>query len=209
LFFISCCLNNTVGSGITDAINTNATPILGDTLMAEVYLGQIMVTGFGFPQRGFAACNGQLMPINQNAALFSLLGTMYGGDGRTTFALPNLQGTTPISSGPSVDPAWQPSPYTQGQPTGVESVTLLQTQLPFHSHSANASTTAGTVKNPTSALYGGSGAEAIYAQAAGPQATLAPQTLSNTGGNGAHDNMQPFRVLNFNIALSGIFPSRS
>jgi len=177
--------------------------------MAEFYLGQIMVTGFAFPQRGFAACNGQLMPINQNAALFSLLGTMYGGNGQTTFALPNLQGSTPLHAGPSVDPAWQPSPYTQGQFTGVESVTLLPPQLPSHTHLANASTTAGTVKNPTNTLYGGSGGEAIYAQAAGPQATLAPQTLSNTGGTGPHANMQPFRVLNFNIALTGIFPSRS
>ncbi len=177
--------------------------------MAEFYLGQIMVTGFGFAPRGFAACNGQLMPISQNSALFSLLGTMYGGDGRTTFALPNLQSATPIHAGQSVDPSWQPSPYVQGAPSGVESVTLLQNQIPAHSHQANANTTAGTVRNPTNALYGGSGSEAIYAQAAGPQATLAPQTLSNTGGGGPHENMQPFRVLNFNIALTGIFPSRS
>lgn len=177
--------------------------------MAEVYLGQVMITGFGFPQRGFALCNGQLMPINQNAALFSLLGTMYGGNGQTTFALPNLQGATPIHAGPSADPGWQPTPYTQGGPVGVENVTLLQNQMPAHSHLANASITAGTVKNPTGALYGGSGSEAIYAASAGPQVTLAPQTIVNTGGNGAHNNMQPFRVLNFNIALNGIFPSRS
>lgn len=177
--------------------------------MAEVYLGQIMLSGFGFAPRGFASCNGQLLPINQNAALFSLLGTMYGGNGQTTFALPNLQGSTPIHAWPSADPAWQPSPYTQGQLAGTESVTLQQSQLPRHSHAANASTTAGSLKNPANALYGGSGSEAVYANTAGPQVTLAPQTLSNSGGNGPHENMQPFRVLNFSIALSGIFPSRS
>ncbi|AIY41595.1 Microcystin dependent protein [Collimonas arenae] len=168
-----------------------------------------MLTGFNFAPRGFALCNGQLLPINQNAALFSLLGVMYGGNGQTTFALPNLQGRAPLHTGPSVDPAWQPSPYVQGQPTGVETVTLLQSQMPQHNHLANASTTAGSVKNPTNALYGGSGSEAIYATAAGPQVTLAPSTLSSSGGSGPHQNMQPCLVLNFNIALTGIFPSRN
>jgi len=177
--------------------------------MAECYVGQIMLSGFGFAPRGFALCNGQLLPINQNQALFSLLGTMYGGDGRVNFALPNLQGSTPIHTGPSVDPSWQPSTYTQGQPLGQESVTLLQTQLPSHTHVPNGTTTAGAVKNPTNTLYGGSGTEAIYAQTNGTQAVLAPQTLAATGGSGPHENMQPFRVLNFSIALSGVFPSRS
>ncbi|MEO6920604.1 MAG: tail fiber protein [Collimonas sp.] len=176
--------------------------------MAEVYLGQVMLTGFGFAQRGFALCNGQLLPINQNTALFSLLGTQYGGNGQTNFALPNLQGSVPLHAGGSADPNWQPTPYTQGQFTGVESVTVQQQQLPQHTHLPNASSTAGTVKNPTNALFGGSGAEAIYAQA-GPQVTLAPQTLGLSGSSGAHQNMQPYRVLNFNIALTGIFPSRS
>lgn len=177
--------------------------------MAEYYVGQIMLSGFNFAPRGFAACNGQIMPISQNQALFALLGVMYGGNGQTTFALPNLQGRTPIHAGGSADPNWQPTPYTQGQPLGVESVTLQPGQLPLHNHLANGTTTAGSIRNPTNTLYGNSGAEAIYAQSAGPQVTLAPQTVAPVGGNGTHQNMQPFRVLNFSIALSGIFPPRS
>jgi microcystin-dependent protein len=177
--------------------------------MAECYMGQIMVSGFGFAPSGFAACNGQLMPINQNQALFALLGIMYGGNGTTNFALPDLRGCTPINAGPSVDPAWQPSPYTQGQMTGSESVTLQTAQLPLHSHLANATTTAGSARNPTNALYGNSNTEAIYAPATGPQVPLALQTLSTVGGGSPHNNMQPFRVLNFNMALTGIWPSRS
>ncbi|AMO95458.1 phage Tail Collar domain protein [Collimonas fungivorans] len=177
--------------------------------MAEYYVGQIMLSGFNFAPRGFAACNGQLMPISQNQALFSLLGTMYGGNGQTTFALPNLQGSTPVHAGSSADPNWQPAPYIQGQLAGVENVTLQPGQLPVHNHLANATTTAGSIKNPTNTLYGGSGTEALYGQAAGPQVTLAPQTVASVGGNGAHNNMQPFRVLNFSIALSGVFPPRN
>ncbi|WP_426702275.1 phage tail protein [Rhodanobacter sp. Col0626] len=177
--------------------------------MADVYLGQIMLAGFGFPPRGFAACNGQLLPISQNQALFALLGVQYGGDGVASFALPNLQCRTPVGAGSSADPNWQPAPYVQGEPGGNENVTLLGANLPPHLHSAQVSTTAGTAKNPTGTLYAGSGSEQIYAAASGPQVPLNPQTLALTGGNQPHQNMQPFRVLNFNIALSGIFPSRS
>lgn len=177
--------------------------------MAECFVGQIMMSGYGFAPRGFAACNGQLMPIMQNQALFALLGTMYGGNGTQTFCLPNLQGRTPVHAGPSADPSWQPTPYVQGQPAGVESVALQLAQLPLHNHLANASTTAGTARNATNTLYGGSGSEAIYAQAAGPQVALSPQTVANSGGGAPHDNMQPFRVLNFSIALTGVFPSRN
>lgn len=177
--------------------------------MAECYVGQIMLSGFSFAPRGFAACNGQLLPINQNQALFSLLGTMYGGDGRATFALPNLQGSTPVHAGASADPVWQPTPYTQGEHAGAETVTLQAGQLPPHYHLANTSNAAGSIKNPTNALYGGSGTEAIYAQAAGPQVILAAQTVTASGGGSPHGNVQPFRVLNFNIALTGIWPSRS
>ena len=176
--------------------------------MADVYLGQIMMSGFNFAPRGFAACNGQLLPITQNQALFALLGTAYGGNGTTTFALPNLQGSTPVGAGNSADGSWQPSPYPIGARAGAEAITLTLTQIPAHTHALNASTTPGTTKNPTNTLYGGSGAEAIYGSA-GPQVTLNSQTLAQTGGNQAHNNMQPFQVLNFNIALSGIFPSRN
>lgn len=176
--------------------------------MADVYLGQIMMSGFGFAPRGFAACNGQLLPIAQNQALFSLLGTYYGGNGTTTFALPNLQGTTPVGAGNSADGSWQPSAYPIGTRAGAEAITLTLSQIPPHTHALNASTAPGTTKNPTNTLYGGSGAEAIYGTA-GPQVPLNNQTLAQTGGNLAHNNMQPFQVLNFNIALSGVYPSRN
>lgn len=177
--------------------------------MATVYLGQIMLTGFGFAPRGYAACNGQLLPINQNAALFSLLGTQYGGNGTTNFALPNLQSSAPVGAGNSVDPNWQPPTYVQGENGGVENVTLQSQNLPTHSHMAQGTTTAGTVKNPHNTLYGGSGSEAIYAADSGAKVAMSPQTLATAGGNTPHTNMQPFLVVNFNIALTGIFPSRS
>ncbi len=176
--------------------------------MAECYIGQIMLSGFGIVPQGFAACNGQLLPINQNQALFSLLGTRYGGDGKTTFALPNLQGCTPVHTGPSVDPNWQPAPYSQGETAGVENVTLQLNQLAQHNHLATAFTGPGAVKNPTNALYASSGTEAIYTTPA-TAATLSTETLSSSGGGASHNNMQPFRVLNFNIALTGIFPTRN
>jgi microcystin-dependent protein len=175
--------------------------------MTDYYLGQVMLAGFGFAPRGFAVCNGQLMAISQNNALFSLLGTQFGGDGRTTFALPNLQSRTPVGTGASVDPAWQPTPYTMGEAAGVESVTVLTPQMPVHSHPLNASTTTGTVRAPTNALYGVSGTESFYAANAHPVA-LAPSMVGLSGGNVPHDNIQPLNVLGFTIALSGIYPSR-
>jgi microcystin-dependent protein len=176
--------------------------------MSNYYLGQVMLAGFGFAPKGFAQCNGQLMAIAQNNALFSLLGIQFGGDGRTTFALPNLQSRTPVGTGSSVDPAWQPAPYVMGQLAGVESVTVLTSQMPAHTHPLNASTTAGTVRAPTNALYGGSGAESFYAANTHP-VPLAPSLVGPSGGNTAHDNMQPLSVLGFNIALTGIYPSRA
>lgn len=175
--------------------------------MSNYFLGQIMLAGFDFAPKGFAACTGQLLPIAQNQALFSLLGIQYGGNGTVTFGLPDLRGRVPVGSGASVDSAWQPPPYTIGTIAGVETVTLLTTQMPVHSHAFAATTTAGTVKAPTNALYGGSGAESFYAANAHP-VPLAPSMLGLTGGNGAHANVQPLSVLGFNIAMSGIYPSR-
>lgn len=175
--------------------------------MSNYYLGQIMLAGFNFAPRGFAQCNGQLLPISQNSALFSLLGVQFGGNGTVTFGLPDLRSRTPVGAGSSVDPAWQPPVYTVGMAAGVESVTLLQTAMPMHSHPLNATTTAGSVKSPTGALYGGSGTESFYAANAHPT-PLAPPMVGPNGGNAAHNNIQPLSVLGFNIALSGIFPSR-
>lgn len=175
--------------------------------MSDYYLGQIMLAGFGFAPRFFSSCNGQLLPVSQNQALFSLLGTQYGGNGSATFGLPDLRGRVPVGAGPSMDPAWQPPAYALGEMAGVEAVSLLVTQMPAHSHPFTASTTPGTVKGPTNAVYGGFGAEAAYAPPAHP-VPLAASTLSVNGGNQPHPNIQPLNVLGFNIALSGIFPTR-
>jgi len=175
--------------------------------MTEVYLGQIMMTGFGFAQKGFAFCNGSLISIAQNQALFSLLGTAYGGNGTTNFALPNLQSRTPVGFGQSVDPGWNPAPYAWGETGGVENVTLLVSQLPAHNHVGNATTTAGAGRSPDGALYGAT-TNAIYAAPNGRVVPLAPATVTYAGGNQSHPNIQPYQAINYNIAMSGIFPSR-
>jgi microcystin-dependent protein len=176
--------------------------------MAEYYLGQIMMSGYAFAPRYFALCNGQILSIAQNQALFSLLGTYYGGNGTTTFALPNLQGRTPVSAGSSADPSWQPSPYNIGETGGVETVTLLSTQLPNHTHQGTGTTSDGKVRNPTGALFGKNSVP-LYAQKPGAQIPLSPQTVASAGGGQAHANMQPYSVINFCIALSGVYPSRN
>ncbi|MGS0743926.1 phage tail protein [Glaciimonas sp. GG7] len=177
--------------------------------MSDSYLGQIMLSGFSFAPRGFAACNGQILPIMQYQALYSLLGVMYGGDGKTTFGLPDLRGRTPVSSGKSVDTNWQPTVYGEGNMVGVENVTLAQAQLPTHSHAANASTVTTVGRNPTNHFYSTSNSSPLYAPATGPQVVMASATIGNIGGGGSHNNMQPFQVVNFSICLSGIYPSRS
>jgi len=176
--------------------------------MSEFFLGQIMLTAFNFPPRGFALCNGQLMAINQNQALFSLLGTQYGGDGITTFALPDLRGRAPVGAGSSVDPSWQPSPYVQGEMGGVESVTLTQAEIPPHIHQFQGTSAAGTSRNPSGKLYG-TDTLALYAPSTGAQVPLNSTTLANAGSSGPHENMQPFKVINYCMALTGIFPSRN
>lgn len=177
--------------------------------MSEVFVGQIMMAGFSFAPRNFAQCNGQLLPISQNQALYSLLGTQYGGDGRVSFALPDLRGRVPVGSGSSADPAWQPSRYDQGQAGGAESVTLLGNQLPSHTHAMLGTNAAGTLKVPTENLYGHATGEALFGPSGGTQAVLAAQTLGMSGGGEPHANMQPYKVINFAIALTGIFPSRN
>lgn len=176
--------------------------------MSTVFLGQIMLAGFQFAPKGFALCNGQLLGVSQNQALFSLLGTYYGGDGIRTFGLPNMQSRTPVGFGSSVDSAWQPSPYAIGEAAGVENVTLLQQQLPQHLHTATGTTSSGTGRNPDNALYGTNTVN-IYGPSAGAQVVLSGQTVTPAGSSQPHDNMQPYDVINYNIALSGIFPSRN
>ncbi|UHQ25055.1 tail fiber protein [Lysobacter sp. 5GHs7-4] len=174
--------------------------------MTEVFLGQIMLTGFPFAPKGFALCNGQLLAIAQNQALFSLLGTMYGGNGTTNFALPNMQSRTPTGAGNSVDPGWNPTPYTQGETGGVENVTLLTSQMPGHNHLVNGTNVAGALRNPTSGLYGTNSTN-IFGPGTGALVPL--QGVGPAGGNQPHPNMQPYTVINFVIALAGIYPSRN
>lgn len=170
--------------------------------MTEPYLGELRCFGFNFAPRGWAQCQGQLLSIAQNSALFSLLGTMYGGNGQTTFGLPDLRGRSAISSGqgPGL------SSYEQGEVAGAESVTLTAQQVAAHVHGVAAATDA-TAKNPSGALPGFTASEASYSATA--SVVMNPgMVLPNTGGQ-PHENRPPFLVLNWCIALEGIFPSRS
>lgn len=176
--------------------------------MSEFFIGQIMMTGFNFAPRFWALCNGQLLPINQNQALFSLLGTQYGGNGTTNFALPDLRSRTPIGYASSVDPGWQPPGVQIGQASGVENVTLLSTNLPSHTHQLNATSSNGTTRNPNNAIYASSSVP-LFSGSSGPAVPLNQATVSPNGGNQPHPNLQPYSVINFCIALSGIFPSRN
>jgi microcystin-dependent protein len=166
--------------------------------MAEPFLSEIRIMSFGFPPKGWAFCNGQLLPINQNQALFSLLGTTYGGDGRVNFALPNLQGRASMSMG---------SGHTLGERAGEQAHTLSIAEIPAHVHTVAVSSAAtGGNANPTGRFLGGG--NNVY-HAAASLTSLNPATIAPTGGSQAHLNMQPFLVLNFCIALQGIFPSQN
>ena len=166
--------------------------------MSEPFLSEVKIMSFNFPPKGWALCNGQFLPINQNQALFSLLGTTYGGNGQTTFALPNLQARVPIhmSSG-----------HTLGEAAGSTSVTLNITQLPAHTHAVQATNNAATSDDATNNVLGQAG-QNLYTAYSSPVA-MASAAISTVGGNLAHDNMMPYLVLSFCIALQGIFPSRN
>jgi microcystin-dependent protein len=172
--------------------------------MSEPFIGEIRMFGFQFPPRGHAFCNGQLAVINQNAALFSILGTTYGGNGTTTFGLPDLRGRTPNhwGQGPGL-----PN-YSLGQVGGEESHTLLAAEMPSHTHTVVASSNAADLSVPTGNFFA-SGGQSVYNTTAALDSNLAPSAVSIYGSGGAHENMQPFLVLNFCIALVGIFPTRN
>jgi microcystin-dependent protein len=171
----------------------------------NTYVGQIRMGGFTFAPVGFLACNGQLLPISQYEALFSLLGTTYGGDGVSTFALPDLRGRAPLHQGTGPG---QPN-YTLGQVSGTETVTLIGQQLPVHTHPAGAGGPVNT-GNPSNALPGvTAGGNEFYAAAGGTLAPMAAGSCGPTGGNQPHDNMMPFLVINFFICTEGIFPPRT
>jgi len=167
--------------------------------MAEPFLSEIRMFSFNFAPRGWALCNGQLLPINQNQALFSLLGTTYGGDGRVNFALPNLQGRVPIHVG---------NGQILGQQGGEQAHTLSIAEIPAHTHTAQASATAGTQNVPANNMMLSQRTAEIY-RAPSNLAPMVAGTLANIGGSQAHLNMQPFLTLNFCIALQGIFPSQN
>ena len=164
--------------------------------MAEPFLSEIRIFSFNFAPKGWALCNGQFLPINQNQALFALLGTTFGGNGQTNFALPNLQGRTPIHVG---------SGHTLGELGGEQSHTLSISELPEHTHILYSSPASGTTNEPLNALPARS-QQNTYANAA-ELGAMSPAVVTNTGGSQAHLNMQPFLTLNFCIALQGIFPS--
>lgn len=173
--------------------------------MADPFVAEIRLFPFNFPPTGWAFCNGQLMPISQNTALFSLLGTVYGGDGKSNFALPNLQGSVPMhpGQGPGL------SLYDLGQVGGSETVTILQTEMPGHTHQLRASPDPGdnTVPGSTVSLAGSVGGN-VYAPGSAPLTPAASQALAPTGGSLPHNNLQPYLTLSFCIALQGVFPQR-
>ena len=169
--------------------------------MAEPFLSEIRIMSFNYAPKGWAMCNGQFLPINQNQALFSLLGTTYGGDGKSTFALPDLQGSAPMQPGQGQGLSLR----DLGEMSGVESITLLDSEIPIHTHTYQATEEAANENNPANNAPG-----AGIGQWAQPNnlVQMAFQTLALAGGGLPHNNMQPYLTLNFCIALQGIFPQR-
>ncbi|HZD04286.1 MAG TPA: tail fiber protein [Longimicrobiales bacterium] len=168
--------------------------------MSEPFLAEIRMVGFNFAPRGWALCDGQILPISQNQSLYSLLGTTYGGDGRTSFALPDLRGRTPVHV--SQD-------HPEGQKAGEETHTLSAAEMPTHTHGLRASSTDGDTVDTGSSSILAREVGGIYQQGASSLTALRAGTIANTGGGQAHENMMPFITLNFCIALQGLFPSRN
>jgi microcystin-dependent protein len=173
----------------------------------DQFVGQIAAVGFNFAPAGWVLCNGQLLPISQFNVLFNLLGTTFGGDGQSTFGVPNLQGRSPLGQGTGLGLP----PATLGQASGSENVTLTSTQIATHTHQLMASSGTGTLSKPTptSALANqANGDVQMYAAAPGT-VTLAPAAIGAAGGSQPHENRQPFNTVNYIIATVGIFPSQS
>lgn len=174
-------------------------------LAQEPFLGEIDLVAFNFAPKGWAQCNGQLLPINQNQALFSLLGTYYGGNGIQTFALPDLRGRRAVGmgQGPGL------SNYNLGQSGGEEAVTLNLSQLPQHNHAARASSAPGASPSPLGNVWGSQSQVYLYSNAPLSMVPMSSMAIGATGGGQAHDNRPPYLTLNYVIALQGIFPSRN
>lgn len=176
--------------------------------MADPFVAEIRIFPFNFAPKGWAWCDGQLLPISQNTALFSLLGTTYGGNGKSTFALPDLQGSAPMhpGQGPGL------SLHDLGEVGGSETVTLLESEIPSHSHAMNASNGAADEegqKLPANAVPGKQqGSNPVYGSLSSNVVQMAPELLAPAGGDNPHNNMQPYLTFYFNIALQGVFPPR-
>lgn len=175
--------------------------------MSNPYVGEIRMVAFNFAPYGWALCNGQLMSISQNTALFSLLGTQFGGDGKSNFALPNLQGMAPMCQGSGAGLTQRVMGETGGEP----SVTVLQTQMPSHTHSAQAGAASNSDTPGPTTIFGdgGRGKPEAYAAASGSPATMSAGAVGTAGGNQPHNNLPPYLVSNFVIAMVGVFPPRS
>ena len=177
--------------------------------MSEPFIAEIRIFAGNFAPRGWAFCNGQLLPISQNTALFSLIGTTYGGDGRSTTALPNLEGRAPMHPGRGPGLTYR----RLGQRGGVETVTLSEAQMPTHSHSANginpSQFASANTGDPSNAAPAGAAAGSAFQSANASPVTMSSNALPDAGGSQAHNNMQPYIAMNFIIALVGLYPSRS
>lgn len=174
--------------------------------MADPFVAEIRLFPFNFPPKGWAFCDGQILPISQNTALFSLLGTTYGGNGKSTFALPNLQGQAPMfwGQGPGL------SLRDLGETAGSETVTLLESEVPAHGHQLRAAIDPAEINLPTNAVLTRADGGTFYRAPSGATlATMSPSALPPAGGDQPHNNMQPYLALNFCIALQGVFPPRT
>src|ERR671934_2223842 len=195
----TACCSSQPRAGSAIAVRHRKRRATEEVSMAEPFLSEIRIMSFNFAPKGWALCNGQLLPINQNQALFSLLGTTFGGDGQTNFALPDIQGRTPIHVG---------SGFTLGERGGEQAHTLSIAEIPKHTHTVNATSVTATTNNPSNTLLTAQSTAAnLYASAASGLVAMSASMVGNTGGSQAHLNMQPFLTLNFCIALQGIFPS--
>jgi microcystin-dependent protein len=173
--------------------------------MSSPFVAEIRILPYTFPPTGWATCDGQLMPISQNTALFSLLGTMYGGDGKSIFALPNLQGSAPMHFGQGQGL----SDRDEGEQSGAQFVTLLTSEMPIHTHTLADSTKPATEASPVGQLFARGAGVGMYDENNQPTGTMDPQAVSIAGGSLPHNNMQPYLTVQYCIALQGVFPPRS
>lgn len=169
----------------------------------DPFVAEIRIFPFNFPPRGWAFCNGQILPLSQNTALFSLLGTTYGGDGKSNFALPDLQGKTPMhpGQGPGL------SLHDLGESSGTETVTLLDSEIPSHNHTVMVASLNSQSTNPSNTSLGRGNPVKVYLNSS-PTTNMGVNAIATTGGNMPHNNMMPYLTMNFCIALQGVFPPR-